>query len=109
MDIRGNILAAKSKDAFREAFAVSRDRAKYGGALAVAILGLVNGIRTIFGPTKAIITIHVNCKLMLLPIPSFQLLIGIVLRKSANADDRKIASDIEILVADTLNQRTSNI
>ena len=37
MDMRGNILAAKSKDAFTEAFAVSWDRAKYGGALAVAI------------------------------------------------------------------------
>ena len=109
MDMRGNILVAKSKDAFREAFTVSQDRAKYGGALAVAILGLVNGIRTIFGPTKAIITIHEKCKLMLLPVPSFQLLIGIVLRKSANAEDHKIASDIEILVADMLNHSSSNI
>jgi hypothetical protein len=36
MDMRGNILAANSKESFKEAFAVSRDRAKYGGTLAVA-------------------------------------------------------------------------
>src|SRR4051794_19547280 len=72
MDMRGNILAANSTEAFRQAFAVSHDRAKYGGAVAVAVLGLVNNIRTIFGAAKAIITIHENCKLMLLPVPSFQ-------------------------------------
>jgi hypothetical protein len=109
MDMRGNILAANSTETFREAFAVSRDRAKYGGALAVAVLGLVNDIRTIFGAAKAIITIHENCKLMLLPIPSFQLLVGLVLLKSVNAEDHKIARDIEILVADTLNHTSTNL
>ena len=109
MDKRGNILAANSTETFREAFAVSRDRAKYGGALAVAVLGLVNDIRTIFGAAKAIITIHENCKLMLLPIPSFQLLVGLVLLKSVNAEDHKIARDIEILVADTLNHSSTNL
>jgi hypothetical protein len=109
MDMRGNILAANSTETFKEAFAVSRDRAKYGGALAVAVLGLVNDIRTIFGPAKAIITIHENCKLMLLPIPSFQLLVGLVLLKSVNAEDHKIARDIEILVADTLNHISGNL
>ena len=109
MDMRGNILAANSTEAFREAFAVSRDRAKYGGAVAVAVLGLVNNIRTIFGAAKAIITIHENCKLMLLPVPSFQLLVGLVLMKSVNAEDHKVARDIEILVADTLNHTSSNL
>jgi len=33
----------------------------------------------------------------------------IVLRKSANAEDHKIASDIEILMADMLNHSSSNI
>ena len=109
MDMRGNILAANSTEAFREAFAVSRDRAKYGGAVAVAVLGLVNNIRTIFGAAKAIITVHENCKLMLLPVPSFQLLVGLVLMKSVNAEDHKVARDIEILVADTLNHTSSNL
>lgn len=108
MDMRGNILAANSKEAFREALAVSRDRAKYGGTLAVAVLNLVNETRNIFGGAKAIITIHENCKLMLLPVPSFQLLVGLVLQHSVNAEDHKIASEIEILVADALNHSNNS-
>jgi hypothetical protein len=108
MDMRGNILAANSKEAFREAFAVSQDRAKYGGALSVALLDLANSIRTIFGAAKAIIAIHENCKLMLLSVPSFQLLVGLVLQYSVNAEDHQITSRIEILLADTLNDSTIN-
>ncbi len=102
IDMRGNILAANSKEAFRKAFGVTQDRATYGGALAVAVLNLVNEVRNVFGRAKAIITIHENCKLMLLPVPSFQLLVGLVLQPSVNAEDHKIAKEIEILVADTL-------
>ncbi len=109
MDMRGNILAASSKKAFREAFAVTPDRAIHGGTLAFAILGLVNAIRTVFGGAKAIITIHENCKLMLLPAPSFQLLIGLVLQQSVNAEDHKIVSDIEMVLADILNHSGNNI
>lgn len=108
MDMTGNILAANSKEAFREVFAISQGRGKYSGALAVAILDLVNGIRTIFGPAKAIITIHENCKLMLLSVPSFQLLVGLVLQYSVNAEDHHIASHIEILLSDRLNDSTIN-
>jgi hypothetical protein len=108
MDMTGNILAANSKEAFREVFAISQGRAKYGGALAVTILDLVNGIRTIFGPAKAIITIHENCKLMLLSVPSFQLLVGLVLQYSVNAEDHHITSHIESLLSDTLNDSTIN-
>ena len=106
MDMRGNILTANSKEAFKEAFAVSLDRAKYGGTLAVAVLTVVNETRNIFGRAKAIITIHKNCKLMLLPVPSFQILVGLVLQRSVNTDD-KIANEIEILVADTLNHNSN--
>jgi hypothetical protein len=108
MDMRGNVLAADSKEAFRESFPASQDRAKYGGTVAVAILGLVNLIRSIFGGAKAIITIHESCKLMLLPVPSFQLLVGLVFQRSVNAEDHKIVSDIEIVVADMLNHSSSN-
>ena len=97
MDMRGNILAANSKESFKEAFAVSRDRAKYGGTLAVA-----NETRNIFGAAKAIITIHENCKLMLVPVPPHQLLIGLVLQRSVNTED-KIANKVERLVAHTLD------
>jgi len=102
MDMRGNILAANSKESFKEAFAVSRDRAKYGGTLAVAALAVANETRNIFGAAKAIITIHENCKLMLVPVPTHQLLIGLVLQRSVNAED-KIANKVERLVAHTLD------
>jgi hypothetical protein len=102
MDMRGNILAANSKESFKQAFAISRDRAKYGGTLAVAALAVVNETRNIFGASKAIITIHKNCKLMLIPVPSYQLLVGLVLQRSVNTED-KIANKIERLVAYTLD------
>ncbi|MDQ3909315.1 MAG: hypothetical protein M3232_02790 [Thermoproteota archaeon] len=102
MDMRGNMLASKSKESFKQAFVVSPDRAKYGGTLAVAALAVVNETRNIFGASKAIITIHENCKLMLIPVPSYQLLVGLVLRRSVNTED-KIANEIERLVASTLD------
>jgi hypothetical protein len=102
MDMRGNMLASKSKESFKQAFVVSQDRAKYGGTLAVAALAVVNETRNIFGASKAIITIHENCKLMLIPVPSYQLLVGLVLRRSVNTED-KIANEIERLVASTLD------
>jgi hypothetical protein len=102
MDMRGNILAANSKESFKEAFAVSRDRAKYGGTLAVAALAVANETRNIFGAAKAIITTHENCKLMLVPLPTHQLLIGLVLQRSVNTED-KIANKVERLVAHTLD------
>jgi hypothetical protein len=82
MDMSGNILSANSKGSFKEAFTVSQDRAKYGGTLAVAALTVVNKTRNVFGPPKAIITIHEDCKLMLLPVPPCQLLVGLVLQRS---------------------------
>lgn len=107
MNMKGNMLAADSKEAFRETFVITEDRANYGGTLAVQALSVVNETRNVFGRTKAIITIHENCKLMLLPIPSFQLLVGVVLERSANAENHKIANQIEILVADILDQSTN--
>jgi hypothetical protein len=102
MDMRGNILAAKSKESFKQAFVISQDRAKYGGTLAVAALAVANETRNIFGASKAIITIHENCKLMLIPVPSYQLLVGLVLPRSVSTED-KIANKIERLVAYTLD------
>jgi hypothetical protein len=104
MDMRGNPLAAKSKEAFKEAFRVSQDRGKHGGTLAVAVLSVVNEVRNVFGGPKAVITIHENCKLMLIPVSSFQILVGLVLQRSVNAEDDRIANKIERLLADTLWQ-----
>jgi len=107
MNMKGNMLAADSKEAFRETFRITEDRANYGGTLAVEALSVVNETRNVFGRTKAIITIHENCKLMLLPIPSFQLLIGVVLERSADAENHNITNQIETLVADILDQSTN--
>jgi hypothetical protein len=97
MDMKGNILAAKSKEAFKKAFRVTGDEDKYGAALAAGIFSLVNEVKEMFGEPQAISTIHKNCKLMLLPIPSYQILVGLVLQRDYN-----IASKIEKLFADAV-------
>jgi hypothetical protein len=95
IDKKGNMLAGKSKESFKNAFGVTADGDKYGATLAIGILSLVNEVKDIFGEAKAIITIHKNCKLMLLPIPSHQILVGLVLQR-----DYDIANKIERLLAD---------
>jgi hypothetical protein len=51
---------------------------------------------------QALITIYKDCKMMLLPIPSHQILVGFLFERSANAEDDNIANEIERLVADTV-------
>jgi len=109
MDMRGNILAAKSKESFKKAFGVTRDGDKYGGTLAVAALAVANEVKDVVGEAQAIITIHENCKLMLLPIPSYEILLGFVLQRSANAEDHNMANKIERLLADTVKSHNSNL
>lgn len=100
------ILAANSRESFIDSDMITEERAYYGGNLAVATLNVVNESRNVFGRAKAVITIHDKCKLMLLPIPpSFQLLVGLVIERSVNAEDHKIANEIEVLVADILELR----
>jgi hypothetical protein len=108
IDKKGNILAANSKESFNEAFGVAEDREKYGATLAIGILTLVNELKDLFGEAQSIITVHENCKLMLLPVPSFQLLVGLVFQRAVNAEDHKIVSEIEVLVADALNHSSSS-
>jgi hypothetical protein len=95
IDMKGNILAAKSKEPFKKAFRVAADGDKYGATLAVGIFSLVNEVKEVFGEPQAISTIHKNCKLMLLPIASYQILVGLVLQRDYN-----IARKIEKLFAD---------
>src|SRR5919108_2582264 len=78
----GNILAAKSKDSFKKAFGVTRDGDKYGGTLALAALSIVNEVKEVVGEAKAIITIYKNCKMMLLLVQSYEILVGLVLEPS---------------------------
>ena len=65
IDKKGNILAAKSKESFKEAFGITEDGEKYGATLAIGILTLVNELKAMFGEAQSIITTHKNCKLML--------------------------------------------
>jgi hypothetical protein len=103
MDVRGNILAATSKEFFKEDFRVSRDGEKYGGSLAVAALAVANELKDFAGEAQALITIYEKCKMMLLPMPSREILVGFVLQRSANAEDYyNIANKIEILLADAI-------
>jgi hypothetical protein len=101
MDMTGNIFAANSKQSFKDTFGVTRDGEEYGGTLAFTILSLVNQVRDVFGDAQAIITIHKNCKLMLLPMPSYEILVGLVIHSSVNAEDGQIAKNIEALLLAT--------
>jgi hypothetical protein len=109
MDMRGNILAAKSKDSFKQAFGVTRDGEKYGGSLAIASLSLANEVRDVFGEAQAIIAIYENCKMMLLPIPAYQILVGFVFQGSVNVEGYNIDNKIERLLADTIESHNSNL
>jgi hypothetical protein len=102
MNMRGNILASTSKESFKEDFGVSREGDKYGGTLAVAALAVANEVKDVAGEAQALITIYKNCKMMLLPMPSHEILAGFVLRPSVNAEDYNIANKIEILLADAI-------
>ena len=98
MDINGTILASKSKQSFREKFGSTRDGEKYGGSLAVAVLSLVNEVKDVVGEAQAIITIHDNCKLMLLPMLSYRLLIGLVVKRSVNVEDDYFTSKLKNII-----------
>jgi hypothetical protein len=107
MDMRGNMLAAKTKESFKQAFTFSRN-GEYGGFLAVEMLSLVNRLRNVVGSAKAILTLHEGCELMLVPLPHCQILVGLVLRHSVDAQDYNIANLIERLVAKALDQNAYN-
>lgn len=109
MDVRGNILAARSKEYFRQVFGVTRDGDKYSGTLAVAALAVANEVKDIVGEAQALITTYKDCKMMLLPIPSYEILIGLVLQRSVNAEDYNIAHKIERLLADTIKSHNSDL
>jgi hypothetical protein len=101
IDMEGDIIAANS-EYLRKALGVSMDEDKYDRTLVASALGLIHVTRDIIEEPRAVITIHKDCKLMLLPLPSFQILVGLVIHWSVNAADYNIADKIESLIADTL-------
>jgi hypothetical protein len=104
---RGNILAAKSRDSFRERFVgVSRlIGTTYSGSLTVATLSLVNEVKDVFGEAQAIITIYEDCKMMLLPVPSFEIIVGLALELSVVTEDYSLAKEIKRILAETIKSQ----
>jgi hypothetical protein len=70
---------------------------------------VANEVRDVFGEAQAIIAIYENCKMMLLPIPAYQILVGLVLQRSVNAEGYNIANKIERLLADTVKFHNSSL
>jgi hypothetical protein len=99
MDMKGNILASQFKQAFKEKFQVTMDDKKNSGTWAIVILGMCEKFRHVFGSSEAIINIYKSCKTMLIPIRSRQILIGLVIQRSANAEDY-IANKVRTLLED---------
>lgn len=99
--MKGNILATKSKEYFKEVLGVTQNGDKYGITLVAAVFGMIQLTRNVMEEAKAVTTIE-HCKVMLLPLPSFQILVGLILQHSVSAEDYNIANKIERLVADML-------
>jgi hypothetical protein len=104
IDKAGRIIAGDSSASFKERFELGNldGRSSYGGALAVATLSVVNEAKAAFGEPEAIITIHKSCKLMLVPMLSYDTLVGLVIERLANEDYDKLVNRIKRLVADAL-------
>jgi hypothetical protein len=104
---RGNILAVKSRESFRERFfGVSRlIGTTYSGSLTIATLSLVNEVKDVFGEAQAIITIYEDCKMMLLPVPSFEIIVGLALERSVVTEDNSLANEIKRILAETIKSQ----
>ena len=101
----GNILAAESRQSFKEVFGErinDDDSYRVNPDIAIAMLGVVSLVKDIFGEPQAIITVHKDCKLMLLSLSLYNIVIGLVLDRLADVYDDKIANRIERVVADAL-------
>ncbi len=107
MNSKGYVLATKSKEDFKEAFGLTQDGDKYGVTLAVSALAIANEVREVAGEAQALITIYKKCKMMLLPVPSYEILIGLVLQHSVNAEDYNITDKMEKLLADAIKSDNS--
>ena len=100
-DWSGNFLAAKSSESFREPFRANMlVGSRYSGSLAMATIGMANEVKDVFGEPQAIITLHTHCKLMLLPMPSYDVLVGLALEGSVITEDYSLAYKIEKLLAE---------
>ena len=95
----GNVLASKRKESFTREFGAFREEPRYVGSLALSFLSIANEVREITGQTQSIITTYERCKGMLIPLipPQYEVLVGLVLQKSVNAEDYDIVSKVQKL------------
>ncbi len=102
-DQTGKILAAKFRESFGKTFRLTDLVDKnLGGTLAVTVLGVVNEVGNVFGQAEAIVTVHRGCKLILLPLLSYQLLVGLAVERGVETGEDKVASYIKGVVADNI-------
>jgi hypothetical protein len=69
---------------------------------------VANEVREIAGEAQALITIYKKCKMMLLPVPSYEILVGLVLQRSVNAEGYNITNKIDRLLVDADKSHNSN-
>lgn len=101
LDTKGNFLATKSTESFEKTFGKLQEGQKYGGTLAIASLSIANEVRGVAGETKVITTTYEKCKMVLIPLLSYEILVGFVLKRRVVLDEERIANYIEGLVADS--------
>jgi hypothetical protein len=102
MDMQGNTLSSTSKESFYSTkYDITKDIHDIAGDFAIVILGMVQRMDEAFGSTEAIVSFHKKCKLMLVPIPSHQILIGLVIYRSSN--EEYIITKIRTLLEDEEN------
>ena len=101
LDTKGNFLATKSTESFEKTFGKLQEGRKYGGTLAIASLSIANKLRGVAGETKVITTTYEKCKMVLIPLLSYEILVGFVLKRRVVLDEERIANYIEGLVANS--------
>ena len=103
-DWSGNILAVKYRESFtKRFFGVSRlIGTRYSGSLIVSTLSLANEEKDVFGEARAIITIYEACKVMLLPMPLYEVIVGLAVELSVVTEDFSLAHKIERILAETI-------
>jgi hypothetical protein len=97
------VLATKAKESFRKAFGSFYRQAgvQYDATLALAALGVANEIREYAGQVQSIITTYEKFKMTLLPMPAYDIVVGLVLSRFVkNAEDysKNISREIERLL-----------
>ena len=82
---QNNMLATKAVDSFKKEFGLPGQADKYGATLAIAALAVANELKDFAGEAQALITIYKKCKMMLVPIASHEILVGLVLKRISSS------------------------